>query len=285
MMRPDLELDGRVIVVAGAGGGGIGSATTLMLARAGAHVVAVDRSEAAFGAIRDELDAIGNPHRIEHTDLAVEGAASEVIARSERDLGPVAGVVNVVGGFESMDQLAPLLDEGAEQTFARLLDFNLGATLAMSIAAARSMQKGERPGSIVQITSSTGIVSMPYGAGYAAAKAALINLVKTMAVEWGPRGIRVNTVACGTIMSAEARRWAEGVEEAARDAVPLGRCGEPDEIAGAVLFLLSDLASYVSGTVLSVDGAALARAPYNDRDNLPVFITDAGLRSRLIGEA
>lgn len=68
-MKPDLELGGRVIVVAGAGGGGIGSATTLMLARAGAHVVAVDRSEAAFGAIRDELGAIGNPHRIEHVDL------------------------------------------------------------------------------------------------------------------------------------------------------------------------------------------------------------------------
>jgi NAD(P)-dependent dehydrogenase (short-subunit alcohol dehydrogenase family) len=122
---------------------------------------------------------------------------------------------------------------------------------------------------------------MPYGAGYAAAKAALINLVRTMAVEWGEAGIRVNAVACGTILSAEARRWAEGIEEAARGVVPLGRCGDPDEIAGAVSFLLSDLASYVSGAVLSVDGGALARAPYNDVHDIPVFVTDEALRRRL----
>jgi NAD(P)-dependent dehydrogenase (short-subunit alcohol dehydrogenase family) len=284
-MGSDVGLEGRVIIVAGAGGGGIGSATTLTLARAGAHVAAIDRSEEAFGAIREELGKFGHPHSIEHVDLAEDGAAAEVVARIEGELGPVAGLVNVVGGFENMDQLGSLLDQGAETTFGRLLDFNLGPTLAMSIAAARSMQQRGQLGSIVQITSSTGIVSMPFGAGYAAAKAALISLTKTMAVEWGPAGIRVNAVACGTIMSAEARRWAEGVEEAARDVVPLGRCGEPEEIASAVLFLLSDLASYVSGTVLSVDGGALARAPYNDRDNLPVFITDANLRRRLTGRA
>lgn len=282
-MKPELGLDGRVIIVAGAGGGGIGSATTLMLARAGAHVVAVDRSDEAFDAIRDQLGASGCPHWLDHSDLAQEGAASELVARTERDRGPIAGVVNVVGGFESMDQVASLLEVGAEGTFSRLLDFNLGPTLGMSIAAARSMKERGQPGSIVQITSSTGIVSMPFGAGYAAAKAALINLTKTMAVEWGAYGVRVNAVACGTIMSAEALRWAEGIEEAARGVVPLGRCGEPEEIAGAVLFLLSDLASYVSGAVLSVDGGALARAPYNDRDDLPVFIRDAALRSRLAG--
>jgi NAD(P)-dependent dehydrogenase (short-subunit alcohol dehydrogenase family) len=280
---PDLGIGGRVIVVAGAGGGGIGSATSLMLARAGAHVAAIDRSEAAFEAIRDGLAETGHPHSFEHSDLSVEGAAGDVIARIERDLGPIAGLVNVVGGFENMDQLAPLLEDGAEQTFGRLIDFNLTPTLAMSIAAARMMKKRKQPGSIVQITSSTGIVSMPYGAGYAAAKAALINLTRTMAVEWGPLGIRVNAVACGTVMSAEARRWAEGVEEAARVAVPLGRCGEPEEIASAVLFLLGDLASYVNGTVLSVDGGALARAPYNDDNNVPVFITDSALRQRLAG--
>ena len=125
---------------------------------------------------------------------------------------------------------------------------------------------------------------MPYGAGYAAAKAALVNLTRTMAVEWGHSGIRVNAVACGTIQSAEARRWAGGVDDAARRVVPLGRPGEPDEIAGPVLFLLSDLARYVSGAVLGVDGGALARAPYNDEHDIPVFITDPELHRRLRGE-
>jgi NAD(P)-dependent dehydrogenase (short-subunit alcohol dehydrogenase family) len=254
-----------------------------MLARAGAHVAGVDRSTEAFSAIDEDLDSLGLPHRLLTSDLAVPGAADDVMARVEADLGPVSGVVNVIGGFESLDQMAPLLAPDAQHHFARLLDFNLGPTLAMSIAAARQMKERGISGSIVQITSSTGIVSMPFGAGYAAAKAALINLVRTMTVEWGEVGIRVNAVACGTILSAEARRWAEGIEEAARGVVPLGRCGDPDEIASAVAFLLSDLASYVSGAVLSVDGGALARAPYNDGHELPVFVTDEALRRRLTG--
>ena len=270
-MTPELGLAGRVVVVAGAGGGGIGSATALLLARAGAHVAAIDRSTEAFSAIEGELASIGLPHRLVTSDLAVEGAAEEAVARVEAELGPISGAVNVIGGIESQDQVAPLLAPNAERNFARLLDFNLGPTLSMSIASARRMQQRGAPGSIVQITSSTGLVSMPFGAGYAAAKAALVNLTRTMAVEWGRSGIRVNAVACGTILSAEARRWAEGVEEAARTSVPLGRCGEPEEIGGAVLFLLSDLASYVNGAVLSVDGGALARAPYNDEHDIPVL--------------
>lgn len=282
-MTPDLSLTGRVVVVAGAGGGGIGSATAIMLARAGAHVAAIDRSPEAFAAIETELTAAGHPYLMVTADLAVEGAAEDTVARIERELGPVYGLVNIIGGFESMEQMGPLLDEGAQKVFGRLLDFNLNPGLGMSIAVARSLKRRGEPGAIVQITSSTGIVSMPYGAGYAAAKAALINLTRTMAVEWGGAGIRVNAVACGTILSAEARRWATGVEEAARTVVPLGRCGEPEEIAGAVLFLLSELAGYINGEVISVDGGALARAPYNDANNIPVFITDQSLHEKITG--
>lgn len=245
-MKPEFAMQGRVVVVAGAGGGGIGSAVARMLARAGAHVAAVDRSAEAFSAIDSELEAIGQPYLLITSDLLVEGAADETIAQVEHGLGPVSGLVNVIGGFENQDQMAPLLAENAKRVFSQLLDFNLTPTLGMSIAAARSMQRNQCAGAIVNITSSTGIVSMPFGAGYAAAKAALINLTRTMAVEWGGANIRVNAVACGTILSAEARRWAEGVEAAAKGVVPLGRCGEPDEIAATVLFLLSDLAGYIA---------------------------------------
>jgi NAD(P)-dependent dehydrogenase (short-subunit alcohol dehydrogenase family) len=282
-VKPELGLEGRVVVVAGAGGGGIGSATARMLAAAGAHVAGIDRDVEAFEAIRGDLEAAGQPHHLVVSDLAVEGAAETAIEGIERELGPVAGVVNVVGGFESSDQMGPLLDAGAEHAFGRLLDFNLRPTLATSIAVARRLQARSQPGSVVQITSSTGLISMPFGAGYAASKAALVNLTRTMAVEWGRSGIRVNAVACGTIQSAEARRWAGGVDEAARRVVPLGRPGEPEEIASAVLFLLSDLASYVNGAVLGVDGGALARAPYNDENDIPVFITDPGIHRRLLG--
>ncbi len=283
-MKPLLDLGGRVVVVAGAGGGGIGSAIALMLAQAGARVVGVDKSDSAFDAIRDELGRSGTDHLLLVEDLLQEGAAQRVLQQVESAAGPVDGLVNVVGGFQSMEQMAPLLAAETEANFKNLLDFNLTSALTLSIAVARSLKERSSPGAIVNITSSTGLISMPYGAGYAAAKAALNNLTRTMAVEWGSAGIRVNAVSCGTIMSAEARRWAEGVEEAARAAVPLGRCGEPEEIAATVAFLLSDLASYISGEVIRVDGGALARAPYNDSNNIPVFITDKDLHARIMAE-
>lgn len=283
-MKPLLDLTGRVVVVAGAGGGGIGSAIALMLAQAGARVAGIDKSDSALDAMRDPLEQRGKDHLLLVQDLLQPGAAETVLEQVEATVGAVDGLVNVVGGFQSMEQMAPLLSSDSESHFRNLLDFNLTPALTLSKAVARSLKQRGAGGAIVNITSSTGLVSMPYGAGYAAAKAALNNLTRTMAVEWGSAGIRVNAVSCGTIMSAEARRWAEGVEEAAKSAVPLGRCGEPDEIAGAVAFLLSDLASYISGEVLRVDGGALARAPYNDSNNIPVFITDKELHERIMAE-
>lgn len=281
-MKPLLDLTGRIVLVAGAGGGGIGSAIALMLARAGARVAAVDKSGPALDVIRSDLEHVDAGHLLLVEDLLQPGAATNVLERVESEVGPVDGLVNVIGGFQSMEQMAPLLAAGTESSFKDLLDFNLTPALTLSIALARSLKQRDCPGAIVNITSSTGLISMPYGAGYAAAKAALNNLTRTMAVEWGSAGIRVNAVSCGTVMSAEARRWAEGVEEAAKSAVPLGRCGEPEEIASTVAFLLSDLASYISGEVVRVDGGALARAPYNDSNNIPVFITDKELHERIM---
>ena len=275
------DLKDKVIIVAGAGGGGIGTACARMLGRAGAKVVAIDRSEEAMTSLEQGDDQVPHKYSFLVRDLMKDGVGEEIVGHVEAKIGPPDGLVNVVGGFENIEQMKPLLAVNAAETFSRLTDFNLKPALNMSIAAARSMISNNG-GAIVQISSSTGIVSMPYGAGYAAAKAALINLTRTMAVEWGHAAIRVNTVACGTIMSDEALRWAEGIDAAAQTAIPLGRCGEPDEIASSVLFLLGSGASYISGVTLSVDGGALARAPYNDDDNIPVFITDQDLRSRLL---
>jgi len=281
-MKPMLDLADRVVIVAGAGGGGIGSAITLMLAQAGARLVCVDKSDNAFDALRDALQEYGTDYRLVVADLLKSGAATDVLNQTEAELGPVDALVNVVGGFQDIGQMAPLLSANAESDFKSLLDFNLTPALTLSVAVARSLKQRSCGGAIVNITSSTGRISMPYGAGYAAAKAALNNLTRTAAVEWGSAGIRVNAVSCGTIMSSEAKRWADGVDEIAKTAVPLGRCGEPEEIAATVVFLLSDLASYITGEVVGVDGGALARAPYNDANNIPVFITDANLHQRIL---
>jgi NAD(P)-dependent dehydrogenase (short-subunit alcohol dehydrogenase family) len=141
-----------------------------------------------------------------------------------------------------------------------------------------------RSGSIVSVTAATALASSPFHALYGAAKAALVALTRTEAVEWGPLGIRVNTVAPGAV---ETRPAADPEEVARweRAAIPLGRRVRPVEIAAAALFLLSDLSSAVTGQTLVLDGGALAKPAFFDADNVPVFVTDASLRARMRGTA
>jgi NAD(P)-dependent dehydrogenase (short-subunit alcohol dehydrogenase family) len=283
-MSPDsIRLDGRVILVAGAGGQGIGTAAAVLLAEAGATVVAIDRSEEGRATAEAALAASGGDYQVVDCNLEDREAVCALIDATTRELGAIRGLLNVVGGIQGGDNFARLLDVSAGDIFDRVMNANLKATFNCSTEAARAMTAQGLGGSIVQIASLTGLVSMPFGAGYGAAKAALINLTRTMAVEWGGAGIRVNALAVGLIRTARSRAVVDDVDDAARQTLPLGRVGMPEEIAGAVLFLLSDLASYVTGAVLNVDGGAMARAPYNDPSNLPVFVNDSVLRARLLG--
>jgi NAD(P)-dependent dehydrogenase (short-subunit alcohol dehydrogenase family) len=117
---------------------------------------------------------------------------------------------------------------------------------------------------------------MPFGAPYAAAKAAILAFVRTAALELGPHGVRVNAVAPGTVRASGV----DTPEE--QDAIPLRRRGVPDDIAGAVLYLLSEVAGFVTGHTLVVDGGSSARPSFLDDADLPVFVHDAGLRARLL---
>ena len=280
MTPQDIRLDGRVVIVAGAGGGGIGTASAVLLAKAGATVIGIDRSEAGRATAKAALEGLGRSRMIA-CDLTDKQAVRAMIGDVERNDGPIRGVLNVVGGMQGREQFAPLLVDDGDDIFRRILDTNLTATLNCSVEAARAMLAHGLGGSIVQIGSATGLVSMAFGGGYGAAKAALFNLTRTMAVEWGSGGVRVNAIAVGMIRTAQSQDVVKEVGEAARVAVPLGRPGLSEEIAGPVLFMLSDLASYVTGATLSVDGGSMARAPYNDAENLPVFVNDADLRERL----
>lgn len=280
----DIRLDGRTIVVAGAGGDGIGTACSVLAARAGATVVAVDRTPVGLASAEQALRAAGaQAYRVVDADLtdagAVERLFADIDARGER----LHGAINVVGGIGGFENFAPLVARDAPAIFDRVLERNLKASLLVATEAARRLMAARRGGSIVQIASTTGQISMPYGAAYAAAKAALVNLTRTMAVEWGEQGIRANAIAVGIVRTARSRETVAEVDAAARAAIPLRRLGNPDEIAGAALFLLSDLSSYVTGAVLNVDGGSMSRAPYNDATELPVFVNDPALRVRLFG--
>jgi NAD(P)-dependent dehydrogenase (short-subunit alcohol dehydrogenase family) len=283
-----IDLNRRAYLVAGAGGGGIGTAICAMLADAGATVIAVDKTELGREIAAKALAPFGDHHLVLDADLTDVAAVEQMLGDAAKQAGAIRGAVNVVGGMLPHHWTA-LTDPLAPEAFDDVMRFNLRPTLIASTAVARAVAAHGLGGSIVNVASAAGLVSMAYGAGYGAAKAALINLTRTMAVEWGRYRLRVNAVAPGTIRTQKLGRArfdtgeTDEMRKTTRDVIPLGRRGEADDVAGGVLYLLSDLSEYVSGQTIAIDGGALARAPYTDGDNLPVFVTDPALRGRLTG--
>jgi NAD(P)-dependent dehydrogenase (short-subunit alcohol dehydrogenase family) len=262
-----------MFVVAGAGGGGIGTAVCRALVESGARVLALDRD-----ALRLEAAAnLGERVNARQCDVrdpdAFAGALSEA--------GEVRGLVHVAGGLR-VEQWSATEDVALE-VFDEVVALNLRAAVVTSQAVATRLIGQRRGGSIVHIASIAGLAAMPYGAAYAAAKAAMIALARTQAVEWGRHGIRVNAVAAGAVRTPKNAGETSDDDREAGTVIPLGRRGTPDDIAGAVVFLCSDLAGFVTGHTLVVDGGSSARPSYLDEANLPVFVQDPALRRRLRG--
>jgi NAD(P)-dependent dehydrogenase (short-subunit alcohol dehydrogenase family) len=272
-----LGLGERTAIVVGAGGGGIGTAIATKLACAGAHVVAVDvdaeRLAQAEAAIRD----VGGRCTAKVVDGRDRCSVERLVAQAD-EAGDLFGLVNVVGGLPA-DRWERLLDY-RDETFHAVLDANLRCALVASQAHARQLARRAAPGSIVQIASIAALQGMPFGAAYSAAKAALISLTRTMALEWGPLGIRVNAVAPGVVRVPGNQAGDDAERD--RAVLPLGRRGAPDDIAGAALFLLSDLSQWMTGQLLAVDGGASVKPSYLDETGLPVFVTDPKLRDRVL---
>jgi NAD(P)-dependent dehydrogenase (short-subunit alcohol dehydrogenase family) len=271
-----LRLDGRTIVVAGAGGGGIGTAVCAAVAELGGNVVGLDIGKAALAAAEA---AVEGPFLGVVADVRAKDEVDAAIARAATTFGSVDGLVHVVGGqqprhWQPADQF-PLAD------LDEVLDLNMRSAILTSQAAARAMKASGRGGSIVHVASVAAFFAAPFNMSYSAAKAALLSVTKTMAAEWGSGGIRVNAVAAGTIRTPHSR--GNDAADAARDAVlPLKRRGTPQELAGAVVFLLSDLAGFVTGQTIVVDGGSTVRPSYLGPDDVPVFMEDGDLRRRLL---
>ncbi|HLX87275.1 MAG TPA: SDR family NAD(P)-dependent oxidoreductase [Acidimicrobiales bacterium] len=276
---PTLGLDGRTVVVAGAGGGGIGSAICRVLAHAGANVVGLDSRLEGLEDFERSVAGTSGSHRSRLTDVrdlvAVETAMAEAA-----EPGALAGMVHVAGGMWP-PQWDGLLDMH-EGVFDAVFDLNFRSVVHTVRAAGRQMAARQSGGSIVLIGSVAGITAMPYASPYAAAKAAVVSLTRTAALEWGRHDIRVNCVAPGTVRTPKNHAGSTPQDTAEeRAALPLRRRGGPDDVAGAVLFLLSDLSSWITGQVLAVDGGSSVRPSFLDADDLPVFVHDPQLRARL----
>ena len=275
MGAPVADLTGAIVVVAGAGGGGIGTHSCEAALAAGAEVVAVERSPEEL----DKLDALPRPVVKVQADLTAPDAPAAVVQTALDTHGRIDGLINVAGGT-SIDDFGPLVDIDS-QGWDRVMANNLRYVAFLNRAVARAMIDAGTGGAMVNISSVSSLASQPFLAAYGAAKAGINSLTRTMAVEWGGHGIRVNAIAPGTI--ATPRAGDEESPEAAKRAIPLGRRGHPAEIAAAAVFLLSPQASYVTGQVLAVDGGMSVKLAMLGDDNAPVFVTNPEVRTRMLG--
>jgi NAD(P)-dependent dehydrogenase (short-subunit alcohol dehydrogenase family) len=248
------SLQGRAALVTG-GSRGIGRAIALALAEAGAKVAISSRKAEACQAVVDEITAAGG------TAISTPGHAgrAEDVERITAQVMESFGRLDIlVNNAATNPQFGPLV-ETTEAAFDKVNEVNVKGPWMFARAAHKAWM-GENGGSILNIASIGGLKSEPFLGAYGATKAAVVSLTKTMAREMGGQGIRVNAIAPGLIRTDFARVLVETPEihDHAVAATCLGRVGEPVEIAGAALFLVSDAASYVDGTVLVVDGGTLA---------------------------
>lgn len=242
------SLTGCVAVVTG-GGSGIGRGIAQGFASFGAQVVIWERDDTACNEAAAEVGGLGIT-----TDVRDPDQVDAALARTRAELGSVTILVNNAGGVF----WSPLL-ETTPNGWDALLRSNLSHVLLCTQRVARAMVDQGDGGSIINVTSIEGTRAAPGYAAYAAAKAGVINLTKSAALELAPHGIRVNALAPDiTLTEGIIGLVPEGAAEHLGAVVPMGRTGHVDEMAGAAVFLASSLSSYVTGQTIHVDGGTAA---------------------------
>ncbi len=229
------------------GSRGIGRSIVLGLAGAGASVAACyNRESDDVERLRGELRDIGGPSYLQQANVADEGSVQAFVNEAGEKFGGLDVVINNAG-VVSHQMLADLTPD----EWHRVLDTNLTAVYLVAKAALPLLSEG---GSIVNVTSAVAMRGMPARTHYISSKAGLIGLTRALCKELGQRGIRVNAVAPGIIETDQTAELDEAGRKRYSGLAALNRLGRPDEIADAVLYLVSDRASFVSGVTLNVDG-------------------------------
>lgn len=250
-------LDGTVSVITG-GAGGLGEAITLDLAANGVKVAVLDRDEAAVAAITERLSAMGADAIVHTGDARSRDTLERLFVDVDARWGRLDSLVNVVGGT-----FRTPFTETNERGWDALLRTNLMHVLHACSLAIPRIRAGGRGGAIVNLTTIEAHRAAPNFAVYSAAKAAVAQFARTLAVELAPEGIRVNNVAPDITptpgmggINPERSSFADPA--GVRIAIPMGRVGVPTDVSGAVVFLLSGLAGYITGTSLHPDGGTWA---------------------------
>jgi NAD(P)-dependent dehydrogenase (short-subunit alcohol dehydrogenase family) len=249
-MTSQLSLTGLVAVITGASRS-IGRATALVLAEWGADVLLAARDARALEPVAAQVDALGRRSLRVSCDVANASQVSELISVCTSELGAPDILIANAGIFQTWRPT----EELSLEDWRRIIDVDLTGTLLTCQSTGREMIRAGRGGAIVLISSVAALTAIPGAAAYAAAKAGVAGLARTLACEWAEHGIRVNAIAPGFIRR-DVDPWESRPGQLAEivAATPLGRRGEPHEVALAAAFLASPAAGYITGAVLPVDG-------------------------------
>jgi 3-oxoacyl-[acyl-carrier protein] reductase len=243
-----LDLTGKTAIVTG-GSRGIGRAVSLMLARQGANVAFIDRAACLIDDhTKGDVEAMGRRSVCVGGDVTDPASCAATVEETLKEFGRIDILVNNAG--ITRDDLAMRM---SDEAWADVLNVNLTGAFYMARAVLRPMLK-QRSGRIVNMSSVSGQMGNAGQANYSASKAGLIGLTKALAREVASRGITVNAVAPGFVLTELTEGLPDNVKDAIKAATPLGRFATVDEIANAVTFLASDEAAYITGQVLGVDG-------------------------------